>query len=115
MSDRQTGVQWDKPYAWAPIQMLAVEGMRRYGYKAEADRITKEFLTMVKENFLRDGTIREKYNALTRSDEIDVTAGYQSNVVGFGWTNASFIVLLHQLAPEDRESILNVPSSGRKE
>jgi len=115
MSDRQTGVQWDKPYAWAPVQMLAVEGMRRYGYRAEADRVTKEFLTTVKENFLRDGTIREKYNALNRSSEVAVTAGYQSNVVGFGWTNAGFIVLLHQLAPEDQELILIAPSSGRKE
>jgi len=56
----------------------------------------------VKENFLRDGTIREKYNALNRSSEVAVTAGYQSNVVGFGWTNAGFIVLLHQLAPKIR-------------
>jgi alpha,alpha-trehalase len=106
MSDRQTGMQWDKPYAWAPIQMLAVEGMRRYGFGNEADRVTKEFLTMVNENFLRDGTIREKYNALNRSTDVDVTAGYQSNVIGFGWTNASFIVLLRQLAPRDQELIL---------
>jgi alpha,alpha-trehalase len=115
MSNRQTGVQWDKPYAWAPIQMLAVEGMRRYGYRVEADRVTGEFLTMVQENFLRDGTIREKYNALNRSTEVDITAGYQSNVVGFGWTNASFIVLLHQLAPEDQNRILTTPSSVRKQ
>jgi len=69
---------------------------------------------MVKENFLRDGTIREKYNALNRSTEANVSAGYQSNVVGFGWTNAGFIVLLRQLAPEEQGLIL-MPSSGRKE
>jgi alpha,alpha-trehalase len=106
MSDRITGVQWDRPYAWAPIQLLAVEGMRKYGFAAEANRITKEFLTMVRANYLRDGTIREKYNALTRSDEVDITAGYATNVVGFGWTNGTFMVLLHQLAPDDQDLIL---------
>jgi alpha,alpha-trehalase len=106
VSDRESGVQWDKPYAWAPIEMLAVEGMRKYGFAAEANRVTKQFLTMVRENFLRDGTIREKYNAVDRSTEIDITAGYKSNVVGFGWTNGSFLVLLHALSPENQESIL---------
>lgn len=111
MSDQQTGVQWDKPYVWAPIQMLAVEGMRRYGFAAEANRITKKFLTTVQENFLRDGTIREKYNGLTRSTEVDISAGYTSNVVGFGWTNATFEVLLHQLSPEGQKLILTAVSS----
>jgi alpha,alpha-trehalase len=100
MSDRETGMQWDRPYAWAPIQLLAVEGMRRYGFGNDADRVTREFLTMVTENFARDGTIREKYNALKRSSEVNVVAGYAANVVGFGWTNGTFIVLLHELPVE---------------
>jgi alpha,alpha-trehalase len=100
MSRRETGVQWDFPYAWAPIQLLAVEGMRRYGFNDEANRISYEFLSMVEENFRRDATIREKYNAVTRSSETQVTAGYQANVVGFGWTNGVFLELLHQL-PQD--------------
>jgi len=89
--------------------------MRKYGFNSDADRISYNFISMVAENFRHDGTIREKYNALNRSSEVAVTAGYQSNVVGFGWTNAGFIVLLHQLAPEDQELILIAPSSGRKE
>jgi alpha,alpha-trehalase len=106
MSDSVTGVQWDKPYAWAPIQMLAVEGMRRYGFNTEANRVTTGFLTMVEENFHREGTIREKYNAISRSTDVDLTAGYATNVVGFGWTNATFVVLLHRLPPEDQKMIL---------
>ena len=97
MSDRETGVQWDSPYAWAPIQLLAVEGLRRYSLRALADRISLEFLSMVKDNFHREGTIREKYNAVTRSSQVEVSAGYKTNVVGFGWTNGVFLELLHQL------------------
>jgi alpha,alpha-trehalase len=97
MSPHETGAQWDFPYAWAPNQLLADEGIRRYGFDDEANRVSYEFLSTVAENFRRDGTIREKYNAVTRSSETQVTAGYQMNIVGFGWTNGVFLELLHQL------------------
>jgi alpha,alpha-trehalase len=54
----------------------------------------------VAENFRRDGNIREKYNVVTRSSESHVEMGYQMNVVGFGWTNAAFLELLHGLPKE---------------
>jgi alpha,alpha-trehalase len=97
MSPHETGAQWDFPYAWAPDQLVADEGMRRYGFNEEADRVSYEFLSTVAENFRRDGTIREKYNAVTRSSETQVTAGYHMNIVGFGWTNGAFLVLSHEL------------------
>ena len=37
MSRVESQAQWDYPYGWAPIQLLAVDGMRRYGYAADAD------------------------------------------------------------------------------
>jgi alpha,alpha-trehalase len=97
MSPYETGGQWDFPYAWAPNQLLSDEGMRRYGFNEDADRASYEFLSTVAENFRRDGTIREKYNAVTRSSETAVTAGYHVNIVGFGWTNGAFLNLLHEL------------------
>jgi alpha,alpha-trehalase len=97
MSTRETGVQWDFPYGWAPIQLLAVEGLRKYGYNSDANRISRKFLSTVLDNFERDGTIREKYNVVTRSSETKVTAGYAANVVGFGWTNGVFLELLSHL------------------
>jgi alpha,alpha-trehalase len=100
MSPQETGGQWDYPYAWAPDQLVADEGIRRSGFGADADRISYEFLSTVAENFRRDGTIREKYNAVTRSSETQVTAGYHMNIVGFGWTNGVFLSLLYAL-PQD--------------
>jgi len=97
MSNRETGVQWDLPYGWAPTQLLAIEGMRRYGFNDDANRISYAFLGTILENFRRDGTIREKYNVVTRSSEAHVELGYEMNVVGFGWTNAAFLELLHAL------------------
>jgi alpha,alpha-trehalase len=97
MSPYETEGQWDFPYAWAPTQLVAIEGMRKYGFNSDADRISYNFNSMVAENFRHDGTIREKYNATTRSSETAVKAGYNINVVGFGWTNAVFLVFLHDL------------------
>jgi alpha,alpha-trehalase len=98
----ETEDQWDYPYGWAPIQLLAAEGLRRYGYGADADRISYEFLSMVLENFQTSRTIREKYNVVNRSLVTHIEAGYSQNVIGFGWTNGVFLELLHQLPPEWR-------------
>ncbi len=93
MSPVESGAQWDYPYGWAPLQLIAVEGLRNYKFNADADRVSRKFLATVLENFQRDGTIREKYNMVTRSTEANVSAGYQINVIGFGWTNGVFLTL----------------------
>jgi len=99
MSTKETGVQWDYPYGWAPIQLLTVEGLRRYGYNVAADRISCEFLSMVLDNFARDGTIREKYDVVSDTSNIQLAEGYRDNIVGFGWTNGVFLELLNGLPP----------------
>ena len=65
---------------------------------------------MVAGNFRCDGTIREKYNGATRSSDIQVTAGYKPNVVGFGWTNGVFLDLLHQLPEESVHRLAQDPN-----
>jgi alpha,alpha-trehalase len=102
-SHRETKAQWDFPYGWAPMQLMAVEGLRRYGFAEEANRMAYAFLLTVIENFRRDGTIREKYNVVTRSSETQVEAGYTQNVVGFGWTNGVFLELWYELPEPLRE------------
>src|SRR2546425_100246 len=51
MSPHETGGQWDLPYAWAPDQLIADEGLRKYGFNKEADRVSYEVLSTVAENF----------------------------------------------------------------
>jgi len=97
MSNRDNRVQWDYPNGWAPTQLLAIEGLRRYGFQDDANRVSYKFLSTIADNFRRDGTIHEKYNVVTRSSESRIEAGYHQNVVGFGWTNGVFLVLLHAL------------------
>ena len=100
MSTEESGAQWDLPYGWGNIEMVVIDGLRRYGFNPDADRVSYQFLSTVAENFRHDGTIKEKYNVVTRSSEAHVELGYEMNVVGFGWTNAAFLELLHGL-PKD--------------
>jgi alpha,alpha-trehalase len=90
-SDYQSGVQWDAPFGWAPITWLAVSGLDKNGFHEDAVRISNKFRATVLDNFERDGTIREKYNVVSGSANVQVAAGYKSNVVGFGWTNAVYL------------------------
>ena len=92
-SDVLSGVQWDAPYGWAPITWLAVSGLDRNGFHDDAARIAVKFNATILDNFLRDGTIREKYNVASGSANVKVATGYKSNVVGFGWTNAVYLQL----------------------
>ena len=91
-----TGSQWDAPFGWAPLQIIAVEGLRRYGYDEDADRVASKFISLVNKEFREHGTIVEKYDV--RRLESDVAAGiqfgYSANQIGFGWTNAVFLKLL---------------------
>jgi alpha,alpha-trehalase len=98
MSDYESGLQWDLPFGWAPTNWFAVEGLQAAGYHADAARISKEFTSMVLQNFERDQTIREKYNVITASTVINLSAGYKSNVVGFGWTNGVYLEMVRLLA-----------------
>ncbi len=99
MSRVESQAQWDYPYGWAPIQLLAVEGMRRYGFAADADRVTYNFLSMVIADFVTDRYIREKYNVVKRTSATRIVKGYSQNVIGFGWTNGVFLELLNELSP----------------
>jgi alpha,alpha-trehalase len=100
MSHQDTDAQWDFPYGWAPVHLLAVEGLRRYGFDSDGNRVTLKFLSMVLENFRSDHMLREKYNVVSRSAETHITAGYAQNVTGFGWTNGVFLELLYESPPE---------------
>ncbi len=103
-STHQSGSQWDAPFGWAPLEWIAVEGLRRYGYNREADRITQEFLSLVLEQYRKSGTLVEKYDVVHRTTELseEIRFGYRSNEAGFGWTNAAFTALFDELPAEAR-------------
>jgi alpha,alpha-trehalase len=103
-----SGNQWDAPFGWAPLQLIAVQGLRRYGFDEAADRISMKFLTLVRDEYLKSGTIVEKYDVVHRTTEVsrDIRFGYRSNEPGFGWTNAVFTALLDELDSSRKQQLL---------
>jgi alpha,alpha-trehalase len=99
-STRVTGNQWDAPFGWAPLQMIPVAGLRRYGFRADADRVAEKFLGLVAKELEEHGTIVEKYDVERRESDVaqGIRFGYAANQVGFGWTNAAFVEMADALA-----------------
>lgn len=91
MSNTNTGLQWDEPYGWAPTNWIAVYGLHAYGFRRDASRIAQHFQATVDSGFAADGTIREKYNVSAGSAKVSLAAGYKTNEIGFGWTNAVYL------------------------
>ena len=87
----KTGQQWDAPNGWAPLQWIAIDGLRRHGQPELAQQIAEAW---VKENarvYCNTGKLVEKYNV----NEAGEGAGGEYPVQdGFGWTNAVLVRLL---------------------
>lgn len=98
-STQTSGNQWDDPFGWAPLQLIAVKGLKRYGYETAAARIARRFINLVVADFERSGSLLEKYDLDTCSGEVsdEIQYGYSSNEIGFGWTNGVVLELLAML------------------
>jgi alpha,alpha-trehalase len=109
-----SGNQWDAPFGWAPLQLIAVQGLRRYGFSEAADRIAMKFLSLVRDEYLKSNTIVEKYDVVRRTAEVSggIRFGYRSNETGFGWTNAVFAALLDELDLSKRELLSVNPAAA---
>lgn len=93
-----TGQQWDAPNGWAPLQYVAIEGLRNYGHYDLATMIKQRWLKANLSVFEKTGKFVEKY---------DVTNGKKGGgggeyplQDGFGWTNGVFAALTNEDQPK---------------
>ena len=91
-----SGLQWDLPFGWAPLNWIAVDALKKNGFMDDARKISEQFTNTIRKSFEKEGTIHEKYNVETESSNVQLIAGYQ-NVIGFGWTNAAYVEMEHLL------------------
>ena len=104
MSDTDSGTQWDLPFGWAPTTWLAIKGLAQYGFTADASRTATKFSRTILQNFLADGTIREKYNVVSGSANVEVAIGYKTDVIGFGWTNGVYLQMQDLLTHQSQQA-----------
>jgi alpha,alpha-trehalase len=86
-----TGQQWDAPNGWAPLQWIAIGGLRNYNEESLAGTIAQRWVAKNLEVYRSTGKLVEKY------DVTGTAAGGGGEYPlqdGFGWTNG---VLRHLL------------------
>jgi alpha,alpha-trehalase len=104
--------QWEFPNGWAPHQVLAWQGLARFGFVETQRRLTEKWLTMIVDNAAKfAGTIPEKFDVVARSHRVFAEYGNVGTEfsyitdVGFGWMYASFQLGRALLDPERRREL----------
>lgn len=82
------GQQWDAPNGWAPLQWVAVQGLRNYGYNDLADKVRDRWVKSCENVFKKERKLVEKYN-VTEPGALGGGGEYQLQD-GFGWTNGVY-------------------------
>jgi alpha,alpha-trehalase len=96
---QDTDEQWDAPNGWAPLQWIAISGLRDYGQAQLAAVIACRWMANVNDLYLQSGKLVEKYNVISgRSGG----GGEYPLQDGFGWTNGVMRKLI-ALYPQDAE------------
>lgn len=81
----KSGQQWDAPNGWPPLQWLAMDGVRKYGHTALADRARSRWLALNRTVYDATGKMTEKYDVWDLSRKAG--GGEYPTQDGFGWTN----------------------------
>lgn len=94
----RTGQQWDAPNGWAPLQWLAIIGLRHYDEHALAGVIAQRWVAKNLQVYRDTGKLVEKYDV---SGTGAGGGGEYPLQDGFGWTNGvlrKLLALYPQLA-----------------
>jgi alpha,alpha-trehalase len=86
-----TGQQWDEPNGWAPLQWIAIDGLRRNGEISLAAKLAETWVTENARVYCETGKLVEKYNV---RDAGEGAGGEYPVQDGFGWSNGVLIKLL---------------------
>jgi alpha,alpha-trehalase len=99
-----SGQQWDRPNGWAPLQWVAVVGLRAYDKPRLAEAIAVRWSCQNLRVYRKTGTLVEKYDL--SGGGAGGGGGEYALQIGFGWTNGVLRALgslypdLSRLSPE---------------
>lgn len=91
-SQTESGQQWDAPNGWAPLQWMAVVGLRNYGFGVLAETIATRWVEENIAGYEKEAKLVEKYNVST-SEGDEGGGGEYATQIGFGWTNGVLLAL----------------------
>jgi alpha,alpha-trehalase len=80
----ESGQQWDQPNGWAPLQWVAIVGLKNYNQAQLAEAIAKRWSCENIDFYQKSRILVEKYNLVNGRAG---GGGEYAVQVGFGWTN----------------------------
>lgn len=83
--------QWGETNGWAPIHFIGIEGLKNYGFRVEAKRITNNYVATIYNNFIKTNNLWEKYNIVDGT--VNTSNEYQMPAF-LGWTAGVFLHLI---------------------
>jgi alpha,alpha-trehalase len=86
-----SGQQWDAPNGWAPLQWIAVIGLRNYGYDTLAQEIATRWVGENIAVYQSEAKLVEKYDVSVSGGQGG--GGEYATQIGFGWTNGVLLGL----------------------
>lgn len=89
-----SGQQWDAPNGWAPLQLVTIYGLRRYGLDKLADKAKANWLACNQAIYDDRHKMVEKYDVEHPGSA--ATGGEYALQDGFGWTNGVTQALLKE-------------------
>ena len=113
-SAETTGQQWDAPNGWAPLQWMAVTGLRAYGEDALAEEIARRWIDRAIAAYAENGVLVEKYDvaAATAPANGGGGGGEYPLQIGFGWTNGVLTGLMQLYPDATHESLRAHPRAA---
>ncbi len=86
-----TSQQWDAPNGWAPLQWIAINGLRNYKQDELAKEIATRWMDINEKVYFSTGKMMEKYNVV--ATDLKAGGGEYPAQDGFGWTNGVYLAL----------------------
>ena len=87
-----SGQQWDQPNGWAPLQWIAVIGLRNYGFPDIAQQVASRWIGENIAVYRKEAKLVEKYDILSPEGS-EGGGGEYTTQIGFGWTNGVLLAL----------------------
>jgi alpha,alpha-trehalase len=106
-----TGEQWDSPNGWAPLQWIAIDGLRRYHQASLAATIACRWMSGVNHVYRQSGKLVEKYDVVDTGRRGG--GGEYPTQDGFGWTNGVMRQLIALYPAESNHEAADECASNR--
>lgn len=91
-----TGEPWDAPFAWAPIQFLAADGLIESGDAADAVTVMSQWVAAANLVFAATGATFDSYDSTDPPRDPRVAA-VREGTTASAWTNAVYLLFVERL------------------